>query len=981
MVRSRNRGQFLAIAPATCIAACGGGGGGSGSPPVVQPPPPPPSAGRPVALTTANAVEAILEMGVTTDAAFTLSTATLSRLLDYMATGPSSESCDLQGTVTTSLDDADANGIVSVGDTFRVQYSNGCYEIDMNDFVTGTVTLLINELDFANGGGYLIDGRMATSTNFRADDTLYENTLSGLFDLLSFSAPGVFIQEVELVPGTTAAITWVQLAVPDETNSTEVTEFVARKTFRVEADPAQSGLLFELHLALDSGLLGGTIECDSPTPAPDPIDSYPAFGGYLECTGASNSRARTVGDTITASPSDRILVDSGSGTLVEVDRVSRSGLRLEWLFERSVFGSGPPPEANTFEDVASTRLPIEITDSAYDGSSGRLFIVDSTDLIAIDVETLTEVGRLTLVDFVSTMALSEDGSTLWLAARDKPEIRSVNTANMSYQDLVAYTSPGPVGSSSIQYVYDLEVVPGTTHSLIATLNHRNEIVMFSDGVELPGILPLQSATRGNFAVQDANTLVANGGTQSLDSDLRVASIDLVDGLVLQSALTNYVPGSAGLFAADSSTVIAGNRVIDLDRESVSGELETLNVVLGSKAVDSSRDRIYAIRNSSQLLVYELSTRRLVGAYFLDRFSLGAMRGVHVAEDQVLFAYEGVVLKIPASDLGQNRGLEACVKRDFSGLALPGLALQFDCEIESVVYDHSRERLLVGFGADNGHVSYSVGVLEPQTGVLEAVIPVGGNPGKIRLTQDNQSLIVSLVGANEIAIVDLATLQVTGYQSLGIRNGSSSGPAISTSIALLGGGADDFLAALTDGAVSRYVNGSSLADTHVGEDPYVDLFAANDGLAALAVLGDQSSMLDIASTGVAEREDLGGVFSGPLTKRNQLQQFGDDIFVFNGDVFDLASGTISTPCTIENAQDLDQIAIPSSTAESVIYVRVVNVDLEVAFCDRATGITEALRPISYFPTGTGPILVGGHSNSAGLLMIASTEWLLVVDPFQ
>ena len=240
MVRSRNRGQFLAIATATCIAACGGGGGGSGSPPVVQPPPPPPSAGRPVALTTANAVEAILEMGVTTDAAFTLSTATLSRLLDYMATGPSSESCDLQGTVTTSLDDADANGIVSVGDTFRVQYSNGCYEIDMNDFVTGTVTLLINELDFANGGGYLIDGRMATSTNFRADDTLYENTLSGLFDLLSFSAPGVFIQEVELVPGTTAAITWVQLAVPDETNSTEVTEFVARKTFRVEADPAQS---------------------------------------------------------------------------------------------------------------------------------------------------------------------------------------------------------------------------------------------------------------------------------------------------------------------------------------------------------------------------------------------------------------------------------------------------------------------------------------------------------------------------------------------------------------------------------------------------------------------------------------------------------------------------------------------------------------------------------------------------------------------
>ena len=168
---------------------------------------------------------------------------------------------------------------------------------------------------------------------------------------------------------------------------------------------------------------------------------------------------------------------------------------------------------------------------------------------------------------------------------------------------------------------------------------------------------------------------------------------------------------------------------------------------------------------------------------------------------------------------------------------------------------------------------------------------------------------------------------------------------------------------------------------MGEDPYVDLFAANDGLAALAVLGDQSSMLDIASTGVAEREDLGGVFSGPLTKRNQLQQFGDDIFVFNGDVFDLASGTISTPCTIENAQDLDQIAIPSSTAESVIYVRVVNVDLEVAFCDRATGITEALRPISYFPTGTGPILVGGHSNSAGLLMIASTEWLLVVDPFQ
>ncbi len=936
-------------------------------------------------LTSGNALDAITEMGVATDAAFTLSTATLSRLLDYMTDGDTTDTCDFGGTVSTSLTDADGNGVVSVGDTFNVQYANACYDIDMNDLVTGTVTLLINELDFGNSSQHVIAGRLSPSANFRADDSGSENTLTGSFDVFSFNSGGANIQEVKLVAGSTATITWVDKSRPGPANSSEVSEFLARKTIRTEADPALSGTLFELHMALDLDLLAGTIQCDSPTPVPDAVDSYPAMGGYLDCTGAAGSRVRVVGDTMRGggSPSDKIFVDSGSGTLVEVGRFSRGGLRLQWLFERSIFGKGPPHQNETFEDVASTRMPIDITDSAYDAASGRLYVVDATDLIVYEGSTLAEIDRLALVDAVNTMALSDDGSTLWLAARDNGEFRSVDTGTMTYQDLVMYTSPGPT-NSTIQYAYDIAVVPGTTDVLIATLNHRREIVMFNGSVELPGTLPLLSASARNFAILDSGSLAANEGTQSSPSDLRIASIDLVNGLPVQSSLTNYLPGSSRMFAPDAGTLFANNRVIDLTRESVSGELETLTVPVSLLALDAARDRIYGIRNSSQLMVYEYSTRRLIGAYFLDRNSLGRFRRVHIAGDEVLFTFENVLLQVEAADIGKNRGLDACAVRDLSGLLLPGLAFQLNCELEAVVYDSSRERLLLGFGADNGDLSYSVGIFEPQSATLEALIPVGANPGKLRITPDNQSLLVLLAGANEIAVIDLDTRQLSGYQPLGFHldaGGVPGDPAIPTAIALLNGGANDFLVAMADGSVNRYINGATLPDEHVGGDAYVDLFASQDGTTGVSVFRDQSSVVDISSTGVAEQQDLGAIFAGPFTKRNVLQQSGDELFVFNGDVFDIEAESLSTPCTIDNPQMRDQIAMSSPAADAAIYVTLDGPGINLQNCDRASGFIEVLRPVSFFSTSATPVLVGGHLNDAGILMIATTEWLLAVDPTQ
>lgn len=982
MSRDRIR-HLVAYSCLLVIVACGGSGGGSSAGSNTSgnnPPPGSPPNSEPVPLTTSNAKLAMFELGEALDSTVALAINVqnhLAALISDASVG-STNYCDppISGspnTYTTSYDDNDGSGAVSGGDTFYVDYAADCFLDSLDEYIRGRAVFHVDELVLGNDTGLHVVGRVAVNDlhTWRYDD---QSNMTGELYVEAFATSNFERLEVAIPAGESITYTWAEDSDPmTYTSEVEDLHVFREKMFSSAVGPSTE-FTYQARIYADS--LGGYIDCGTHPSMNVAPYSNPESDKEFECRGANSSRS--VGRVKTGLFGRRTLevyADPGTGVLAAAGLDDLAAFKLHTLgkglaMQRFVWNT------NVFGQASYTPLAIRVDASAHDRVSGRLYVVDAGELVVYDDASIVEIDRVALPEPADQIALSDDGSTLWLAASGSPVLFARDAHSLAAITSFAFTSPG-----TDRFVSRLAVVPGTTDHLVAVLRHRREVVYFNAGTELASSISIVDTFDTEFVVADASTLVVSDAHAAVGNVLRIASLDPVSGIDDVSSLTGYANADGGGTMAFGKLFLRSGRVIDIESEAISGNLPDFNpgrTFEGLIAV-AAEDRIFATYGNL-MVIYEASTNRAIAAYKLTDFYLGEFRGIYVTDASVIVAFDEQVIQVNRADLDDSYDLSLCNTIDNSGLLRPGLAVTLNCHVSDAVYDSIRDKLIISTRGTNGEHGLSIAVVEPTTGQIETLIPVGIEVSKMRIADDNQSLLLASPDADQLLVVDLQTRQVSKGRPLGLVPDPSGlflpVPALAIAVEPLSGVFADYAVTFEGGGAALYSNDVQLPNVHHGVGPYADIFASVDEQTMIATRIGWSSALRADATGLANLADLGDIFYGSAIKLINIAQLGDELFHWSGDIYDIQTGSLSTPCVLDNRYVQSQVVIPGD--QEITYVGDHGTEFWIRVCDRATGTVSPTKSIHRFGNH-GFDLVGAFTHSSGVLMIVAIEGVTFVNP--
>ena len=973
---------LVLLALVSVSTSCGGGGGGGGG----APPLPPPSFDTPIEITAANAYEVLLEFGVSIDTVYLLSVTAVSRVAgsaenDFEEIAENCGVLDSLGTRTITFVDNDGDATPNRGDQFVIEYADDCEDRVSDKYLSGTITVDVSDISLGNAMGFAFSGQVTFGPNLMIRVPDYERRVSGTVAVESFNAGDSQVFEVQIPAGGSVQYSYdSQIRDIERSSDAEITSFVAKRVSYPGAGPTLYSL-FSYGADIESSLLGGSIHCESSQPI-SRFDGQPGSGENIECYGAGGSAAvgRVYRASVQREFADTYVDEDGDGTYSLVRAGDSYLLWLNQPWGRGAPGYSTFADSLDYEPVAHDRYPLAITDSVHDVANGHLYVLGPADLIVLDDSNLNELDRLALAESYSTMALSDSGGILWLAVSDKPELHSVDTATLQVSSSLVYTSPVPSGN--VDYIEQLAVVPGSEDHVVALVTPRNEITSFRSGSELPATIAMTSAVPKVLVVADAQTLYTSTGNRHPQENLIEVAIDPAQGLSIRREFPGYLGdnSSTGLYFVHGEIIGDNGRVISTERDTVAGMYDNFTFGTTGFVASFTLDRVFAIRNTNQLNIYRRDSRALVGTYRLDDFSLSPFRRSHVSDDNLLLTFADTIIQVPLANLPDNSGRDTCKTEDFSGLLAPGTAFQVTCQLESATYDPLRDRLYLGVSPEAGGVGNTILSVDPNSGLVEATVIVGSKPGKSRMSSDGAALYVALPDANELVEVSLSTFQVTRRLPLGFQRDYrylKDIPAFPTALEIRALGSDDFVVTMNEGDLSHYLNGAQLPNKVTATRFFKDFHLASDGSKGVAIERGESQIVDIDASGATVRSLQGSLFDGHPSYQTPVMRLGDELFKFDGDIFDLQSESLSNPCNRSVPFLSNGAAAPAPAADKVTYYLIDVSNHSLTTCDRATGVSTLLPPPVFFGLRSHNLLGAFHTQS-DMLVLASRHGALILD---
>ncbi|MGH7481408.1 MAG: YncE family protein [Longimicrobiales bacterium] len=279
--------------------------------------------------------------------------------------------------------------------------------------------------------------------------------------------------------------------------------------------------------------------------------------------------------------------------------------------------------------TASIELDLPSNDIAYDAASDRLYAsIPSTvatlgnSVVAIDPAT----GVVTDTVFVGSeprrLALSDDGSILWVELDGSGEVRPIDLATLT---------PGAPFSLDGFRVDEMRVMPGQSGTLAIALRNtccspRHEgVAIYDSGVRRAQMTPGHTGSNSIVFGGDASVLYGNNAETSEDgfrtmavTPAGVVVTDTTFGLI-DEAYPWIEYGSGRVYSTTSE-------VVDPLRQVRVGEFAT-----GGTAVlpDAGLGRAYFVDDTGTVSAYDLNTFQFLGSVALAGVSFGHPAGIRV----------------------------------------------------------------------------------------------------------------------------------------------------------------------------------------------------------------------------------------------------------------------------------------------------------------------------------------------------------------
>ena len=344
----------------------------------------------------------------------------------------------------------------------------------------------------------------------------------------------------------------------------------------------------------------------------------------------------------------------------------------------------------------------------------------------------------------------------------------------------------------------------------------------------------------------------------------------------------------------------------------------------------------------------------------------------MSSDNLLLTFADMIIGIRLADMPDNNGREACKSDDFSGLLGPGTAFQITCPLESATYDTLRDRLYLGVSPEAGGVGNTIVSVNPNSGLVDATVAVGSKPGESRVSNDGTALYVALPNANELVVVSLPAFQIARRLPLGLQMDhafSLNVPAFPTAFDVVDLGVDDLAIAMNEGDLVHYFNGVQLPNKVTATRSISDIQVTSDGVKGVAIEPGNSQVVDIDASGVAVRSLHGSLFDGHPAYLTPIMELDDELFMFDGGVFDMQTESLSNPCGRSVPSLSNGIAAPAPSGDAITYYLVNVSEHSLSTCNRASGVSTLLPPPVFFGLQSRDLIGAFHTQNDFLVIVS------------
>ena len=934
-------------------AGCGGGGGGGGGNTN------PPGGGSTLAaLTTDNATLAAALGTAFLESYVQLTLSSLNNVFDLAESGQLSVAmnCGL-GSGTITLVDNDGNGQVSAGDRVELDYGD-CLQGALGDAADGRINVDIVSLSVG------ADLSVAGDADVQIPASLTINDGSGAFVDVSgaFRVSFVATPNLENLEISASGAQELRIVIRDAGTSVTETAQQVSVTRRIE----NGGYVITGSADIDSETLGGEMSCDVTTSLVGDLAMFPTTG-TLECVGRSGSTVRVV-----AAGAGGIVTEvdpEGDGTFVDAGVISGGNGLWDDYVEGQLFvaqidrpnstGSGGPP------DLASESLAIDVVDAAFSATDGRLYVTNDAGVAVVDTATMTQVDFLAVADRPGPIAVSDDGSTIWVGFRDVSEIAPVDVATLTEGTRI----PLGVGVSIPldRFATFLRVAPGATDTVVVASDGTSEVLAFSGGAQLPNLVDEFGAAT-MFEFRDATTIVGIHDSSTAFA-ATLMSLD-ANGLTLLRNLRNYSQNFNQTLALDGGVAwISYGRAIDVDNELVLGRVD-FDPFGGlpfrdGVYVDGATDRAWFYSDGERTLeFFDTETFLAQGQYRVATTGqMIEMLGTPNGNALLVFGTE--IHRVDLSGLQPNFVAPACTTLDLGGQLGTAVFLQLECAFDDAVYDAARDLIYASVPSAAGRNGNSVAVISPQTGAIQSYIPVGSEPGRLSISGGGTRLYVALEESNRVAVVDLQSQQALAPIRVEDEPFLAE-PGFALAIAASTQNETDVLVT-TAGQAAIYSNGARLVDVGQFARDLVEVFYSADATRAYGLSSSRLWTFDVAATGLTNATETFDVMQHLGTKIEN-----DRLYDRLGAIVDPETAAVVATCTRTATSAVE----PDPASDDVYYLQTA-FDSFFEVCDEGSLTITGTFQIPRFGSGffRPRLTMAGSSRIA----IINSDKMLLLDP--
>lgn len=731
------------------LSACGGGGGGGT---VAPPPPPPPTQYGTLAITQNSAEVVGIAVAIAEGTLSIAQTAANEVVVFSTSSGVAFRDCSFGGTASIAHNDADASFSVSAGDTLTVIYDE-CFGELVDGEMTGTVEIAITN--------YMADDTMASLTAAvdivgtlriadRVDPLVFSDVAAG-FDM-TFS-----LDPSETLTVSSAATDQLSLVVSGTTEA--ISDFTLSRVTRATFPGAQShevNMDIDFEFVLDSGLFGGTVTCQT-----DTLFTYVQGNigaANVLCRGQDASGVRTSGQ-------DLVSIDpEGDGTYSALGTIDWNQVVFGFLNEPSGLNLG-----DLFGQIATRTISLAPTDTFYDAARDRLLVttkaVDAFSpnaLVSLSLAQGTQTVLLTFANEPSAVALSADGTVMYVGFTDRDEIRKYDVTTLQLQSTVNIVSND---IASNQYgVLDLAVSPTASNTVAATFNYVgtavDDVTIFVDDVQLAG--RFRNAPGGNSSAGEKLFFAADGSRIHSYYQPPPANTGARDMVVDATGIAEAIPGTR--FGLDLE--LAGDSLYSNGFEYDADTYVKLGSYGGGSrhiAVDSTNRRFFS-ESFDQLEVWELDRRLPIATYDLG-LAFDSVRSMEMAGDYLVFVRDNDLRLLDTTVVAAN-AVEECAPTP-SLTTESDAFMQYACDVIDALYNPAADRIYAAVSADVAGNGNSIAVINPNTELVENYIPVPSNPKRLALSADSTRLYVAFAEAEVLVAIDTNSQTVAGTWQTGV----------------------------------------------------------------------------------------------------------------------------------------------------------------------------------------------------------------------